>query len=43
MLTPEQLVASQKANLETLYGLTSKAFEGMEKLVELNLQATMPP
>ena len=40
MLTPEQLVASQKANLETLYGLTSKAFEGMEKLVELNLQAT---
>ena len=40
MLTPEQLVASQKANMETLYGLTSKAFEGMEKLVELNLQAT---
>ena len=40
MLTPEQLVASQKANLETLYGLTTKAFEGVEKLVELNLQAT---
>ena len=40
MLTPEQLVASQKANMETLYGLTAKAFEGMEKLVELNLQAT---
>lgn len=39
MLTPEQLVASQKANLETIYGLTAKAFEGMEKLVELNLQA----
>ncbi|MBR6975737.1 MAG: phasin family protein [Ottowia sp.] len=38
-LTPEQLVASQKANLETIYGLTVKAFEGMEKLVELNLQA----
>ena len=28
MLTPEQLVASQKANMETLYGLTAKAFEG---------------
>ena len=41
MLTPEQLVASQKANMETLYGLTAKAFEGMEKLVELNLQASM--
>ena len=27
------------ANLETIYGLTVKAFEGMEKLVELNLQA----
>jgi phasin family protein len=40
MLTPEQLVASQKANLETLHGLTAKAFEGVEKLVELNLQAT---
>ena len=40
MLTPEQMVASQKANMETLYGLTAKAFEGMEKLVELNLQAT---
>jgi phasin family protein len=40
MLTPEQLVASHKANVETLYGLTTKAFEGVEKLVELNLQAT---
>jgi phasin family protein len=40
MLTPEQLVATQRANLETLHGLTAKAFEGVEKLVELNLQAT---
>lgn len=39
MFTPEQLVASQKANLETFYGLTTKAFEGVEKLVELNLAA----
>jgi phasin family protein len=38
LLTPEQLAAAQKANLETLFGLTNKAFEGIEKLVELNLQ-----
>ena len=38
LLTPEQIAAAQKANLETLFGLTSKAFEGVEKLVELNLQ-----
>lgn len=40
MLTTEQLLAAHKANIETLYGLTQKAFEGVEKLVELNLQAT---
>ena len=38
MLTAEQLVAAQKANVETLLTLTSKAFEGIEKLIELNLQ-----
>jgi len=38
ILTPEQVSAAQKANLETLFGLTTKAFEGVEKLVELNLQ-----
>ncbi|MBI5258521.1 MAG: TIGR01841 family phasin [Burkholderiales bacterium] len=37
-LTPEQITAANKANLETLFGLTNKAFEGVEKLVELNLQ-----
>ena len=37
-LTADQLIAAQKANLETLFGLTTKAFEGVEKLVELNLQ-----
>ena len=36
--TPEQFVAAQKATLETLFGLTHKAFEGVEKLVELNIQ-----
>jgi phasin family protein len=40
MLTAEQVLASQKAGVETLFGLTSKAFEGVEKLVELNLTAT---
>ena len=38
MLTAEQVMAAQKANVETLFGLTNKAFEGVEKLVELNLQ-----
>ena len=40
MLTTEQFIASQKATVETLFGLTHKAFEGVEKLVELNLQAS---
>ena len=38
MLTAEQLIAAHKTNIETLFGLTGKAFEGVEKLVELNLQ-----
>jgi phasin family protein len=38
MLTAEQVIAANKANVETLFGLTNKAFEGVEKLVELNLQ-----
>lgn len=37
-LTAEQMVAAHKANVETLFGLTQKAFEGVEKLVELNIQ-----
>ncbi|MBT9508462.1 phasin family protein [Rhodoferax sp.] len=40
MLTVEQIMASNKANMETLLGLTSKAFEGVEKIVELNLTAS---
>jgi phasin family protein len=39
-LTVEQIVASHKANIETLFGLTSKAFEGVEKIVELNMTAS---
>jgi phasin family protein len=38
MLTQEQIAAAHKANLETFFGLTNKAFEGVEKRVELNLQ-----
>ena len=38
MMTPEQLLATHKANIEILFGLTNKAFEGVEKIVELNLQ-----
>lgn len=40
MLTVEQVMSSHKANIETLMGLTSKAFEGVEKIVELNLTAS---
>jgi phasin family protein len=36
--TAEQLMAAHKANIDTLFGLTHKAFESVEKLVELNLQ-----
>jgi phasin family protein len=36
--TPEQFAAASKANFEALVELTQKAFAGMEKLVELNMQ-----
>lgn len=39
MLTVEQVLAAQKANFDTLFGLTHKAYAGVEKLVELNLTA----
>ena len=38
MLSAEQVLATQKSNAEVIFGLTTKAFEGIEKLVELNLQ-----
>jgi phasin family protein len=40
MLTAEQVLAAQKANIETLFGLTTKAFEGVEKLIDLNVTAS---
>jgi phasin family protein len=36
----EQIIAANKANLEALEGATTKAFAGVEKLVELNLAAS---
>ena len=39
MLTVEQVVASNKANLDNFFGLSHQAFAGVEKLVELNLSA----
>ena len=40
MFTADQFLAQQKTSIETLFGLTHKAFEGVEKMVELNVQAT---
>ncbi len=39
-VTAEQIVESHKASMETLFGLTAKAFEGVEKLIELNITAS---
>lgn len=38
MLTPEQLVAAQKARLAALHELTLKHVSSVEKLTQLNLQ-----
>ncbi|MFM2066504.1 MAG: hypothetical protein RLZZ584_1413 [Pseudomonadota bacterium] len=38
MTTPEQITAASKQTIESLLELSSKAFAGVEKLVELNLQ-----
>ena len=38
MMTADQLLAAHKANVATLFDLSQKAFEGVEKLVELNMQ-----
>jgi phasin family protein len=39
MLTIDQVAAAQKANLDVAYGLSAKAFAGVEKLVQLNVAA----
>jgi len=38
-LTTEQLVAAQKAGVETSFVFLTKTFEGIERLAELNVQA----
>jgi phasin family protein len=38
-MTVDQFAASNKANLETVKGLSTKTFAGFEKMVELNLAA----
>src|SRR5471030_1145203 len=38
LLTPEQIAAANKAQFDTLFGLTNKAFEGFQKVLALNLQ-----
>lgn len=38
--TAEQFTATNKANLQALEGLTTQAFAGIEKLVELNMTAS---
>jgi phasin family protein len=40
METVEQLIAVQKSNVATAFVLAAATFEGVEKAVELNLQAT---
>ena len=36
---PEQFAAVQKSSLNQLFALTNMAFDGFQKLTELNLQA----
>jgi phasin family protein len=38
MLTPEQFAGANKAQFDTLFSLTNKAFEGFQKVLALNLQ-----
>ncbi|MFT4192851.1 MAG: phasin family protein [Comamonas sp.] len=40
MANADDFITAQKAQVETLFGLTAKAFESLEKVVELNLTAS---
>jgi phasin family protein len=40
MLTVEQIIAAQKAQVASLFDLGTKAMSSMEKLTELNMQAS---
>lgn len=37
MFTPEQFAAAYKSNIDSLFALSNKTFEGIERLVDLNL------
>lgn len=39
-LTPDYILSAHQANIATLFGLSSKAFAGVEKVVELNMAAS---
>jgi phasin family protein len=39
MINVEQITAANKTNLDNLFGMSHKAFAGVEKIVELNLTA----
>ncbi|MDQ2736874.1 MAG: phasin family protein [Pseudomonadota bacterium] len=39
MITVEQIVNSQKSNVETSFGLAGTFFEGVQQLIELNVEA----
>lgn len=39
VLTPEQLQAMQKANLDAFFSVSTKAYESLERLIDLNRQA----
>ena len=41
MINVEQITAANKTNLDNLFGLSHKAFAGVEKIVELNLTACL--
>lgn len=41
LLNSEQNTAAQRANTEASFALTNKAFESFQKVVDLNLKATM--
>jgi phasin family protein len=40
MLTVDQIIAAQKAQISTLFDLSTKALSSVEKIAELNLQAS---
>jgi len=42
-LTPEQVMATHKGNMETLFGLANKAFDGLEKWWSSTYPLRAPP